>query len=425
MKEELRVDGVHMHLENKKISRRFFWLLWLLYAVVYMTKSCYSAAMASIVSEGILTKSQTGLINAAFYGVYAPLQIVGGIFADKYNPERMIKIGLVGAGVSNLIIFLNQNYYVMLVTWVFNAIIQFALWPSVFKIISSQLEPEYRTKGIYYISFSATFGLILSYLVAAVVSKWQYNFIISALVLFGYAVLFHVVDMKVEKYMVPDTTLKVKQFGVDEKKVNISAWKLFLTSGFVCLVVVTALRTIVCNSVKTLSATLLMESYEQISPSIGNLLNIIIIIAGLMGTFIVNQFIYPRLIKHEVLASFVLGCVAIIPIIVMSFVGEISLAVFVVALSVASLILNGEGIIMSRCSAAFARYGKNGVAAGVNNSASAVAFMIQNYVVVAVADHSGWKSVIYLWIVLLVFAGIFLTIAMPLWTKFKQGKMEK
>ena len=86
MKEELRVDGVHMHLENKKISRRFFWLLWLLYAVVYMTKSCYSAAMASIVSEGILTKSQTGLINAAFYGVYAPLQIVGGIFADKYNP---------------------------------------------------------------------------------------------------------------------------------------------------------------------------------------------------------------------------------------------------------------------------------------------------------------------------------------------------
>ena len=96
MSEEFSVDGVHMHLQNKKISKNFFWMLWVLYAVVYMTKNCYSAAMASIVDEGILTKSQTGLINAVFYGVYAPFQILGGVFADKYNPEKMIKIGLVG-----------------------------------------------------------------------------------------------------------------------------------------------------------------------------------------------------------------------------------------------------------------------------------------------------------------------------------------
>ena len=98
-----------MHLENKSVSKRFFWILWVMYAVVYMTKSCYSAAMASIVHEGVFTKSQTGLITAAFYFVYAPLQILGGVFADRYNPERMIKIGLVGSGIANMIIFCNQN----------------------------------------------------------------------------------------------------------------------------------------------------------------------------------------------------------------------------------------------------------------------------------------------------------------------------
>ena len=35
------VDGVHMHLENKSVSRKFFWMLWIMYAVVYMTKNCY------------------------------------------------------------------------------------------------------------------------------------------------------------------------------------------------------------------------------------------------------------------------------------------------------------------------------------------------------------------------------------------------
>lgn len=68
---------VNIHLENRLKSRHFFCFIWLMYAVVYMTKNCFNAALASIVAEGILTKSQTGFITSAFYLVYAPLQIVG------------------------------------------------------------------------------------------------------------------------------------------------------------------------------------------------------------------------------------------------------------------------------------------------------------------------------------------------------------
>ena len=418
-----KVDGVHMHLENKKISRNFFWLLWLLYAVVYMTKNCYSAAMASIVSEGILTKSQTGLISAVFYGVYAPLQILGGIFADKYNPERMIKIGLIGSAIVNAVIFFNQNYYVMLIAWAFNAIVQFSLWPSVFKIISSQLEPEYRAKGIYYITLSTTFGLVLAYLIAAFVTRWQHNFLISAIALSILAVVFHIASNHVEQYMVPDSMPRIGNEYTTVEKTDISTWKLFLKSGFICLIVVTCLRGIVSNSVSTLSATLLMESYDTISPSVGNLLNILIILAGLSGTFLVNRYIYPRLIKHEVVASLVLGCAALLPVFVMSFVGRIPSGAFLVALCSTSAILAGGGIVLSRCNAAFAKYGKNGVASGVNNAFAAIAYMVQNYVIVRVADGAGWKTVIYLWIILLAIAGVLLVIAIPLWSRFKQNKI--
>jgi len=100
----------NVHFENKVISRRFFLFIWIMYSVVYMTKSCFSGAMALIVSEGVMTKSQTGFIMSAFSFAYAPLQIVGGAFADKYDPEKLIKIALIGGGLANLIIFLNQNY---------------------------------------------------------------------------------------------------------------------------------------------------------------------------------------------------------------------------------------------------------------------------------------------------------------------------
>lgn len=425
MGEKFSVDGVHMHLENKKISKNFFWMLWVMYAVVYMTKSCYSAAMASIVDEGILTKSQTGLINAVFYGVYAPFQILGGVFADKYNPEKMIKIGLVGAGIANAIIFFNQNYYVMLFTWVFNAVVQFALWPSVFKIVSSQLETEYKVKGVYFITFSSTFGLILAYLVAAVVPMWQYNFMVSAVSLFLLAVMFHFVCNHVAKYMVPDDRQgsgKDKLPLRQSDKTQISTWKLFLFSGFFILIFVTALRTIVSNGIQTLSATMLMESYEQISPTIGNLLNVLVIIAGILGLIIVNVFIYPRLIHNEVVAILILLCIAVVPVSIMATIGRVTSLVIIVSLCVASAILSGLNLLMSRCSAAFAKHGKNGLASGVNNAFSSVGFMIQNYAVVVLADRAGWDAVIYLWIGLLGISVLCVVVTLPLWSKFRSNK---
>ncbi len=86
-----------MHINDHKTSFRLFIYVWLMYAVVYMTKNCFSDAMASIVSEGIMTKSQTGLITALFYLAYAPLQIVGGRLADRWRPDMLIVIGLLGA----------------------------------------------------------------------------------------------------------------------------------------------------------------------------------------------------------------------------------------------------------------------------------------------------------------------------------------
>ena len=414
-----------MHLENKKISKNFFWMLWAMYAVVYMTKSCCSAAMTSIVDEGILTKSQTGLINAVFYGVYAPFQILGGVFADKYNPEKMIKIGLVGAGIANAIIFFNQNYYVMLFTWVFNAVVQFALWPLVFKIVSSQLEAEYKVKGVYFITFSSTFGLILAYLVAAVVPMWQYNFMVSAVSLFLLAVMFHFVCNYVAKFMVPDdrpANRKDKIPSRQSDKPQVSTWKLFLFSGLILLIFVTALRTIVSNGIQTLSATMLMESYEQISPTIGNLLNVLVIIAGIVGLIMVNVFIYPKLIHNEVVAILILLCIAVVPVSIMTAIGRLAAPVIIVSLCVASAIMSGLNLLMSRCSAAFAKHGKNGLASGVNNAFSSIGFMIQNYAVVVLADKAGWDAVIYLWIGLLGISVLCMAVTLPLWSKFRSNK---
>ena len=112
-----------------------FWFIAFLFSIISMTKNCFGSALAAIVSEGIMKKSQTGLISAAFYMAYGPLQPVGGILADKFNPKKLVSLGVAGAAIANTVIFFNHNYYVMLCAWFLNGVSQLALYPGLFKPI--------------------------------------------------------------------------------------------------------------------------------------------------------------------------------------------------------------------------------------------------------------------------------------------------
>ena len=93
-------------LYDKRKSVYLFILVFITYALIYMTKNCFSAAMASIVEAGVMTKSETGLIASMFYVLYAPFQVIGGFFVDRHSPYKLILVGMVGAGILNLLIYL-------------------------------------------------------------------------------------------------------------------------------------------------------------------------------------------------------------------------------------------------------------------------------------------------------------------------------
>ena len=231
----------YKHLTDHKKSIMLFLVTFILYALVYMTKNCYSAAMASIVDAGIMTKSQTGLIAAVFYLVYAPFQIVGGIAADKHSPLKLITIGVVGAGIANLLIYLfNSNYIAMMVIWACNAVVQFGVWPSVFRIIATQLAEEHRSKAIVYISLSSVSGLLLSYLMAVFITEWQYNFLYSSIILFCIAVVFVVVYKYLEKDMVICEITLPEKSEKNEKasEKEFSTFRLIIVSGLPLMFVV-------------------------------------------------------------------------------------------------------------------------------------------------------------------------------------------
>ncbi|MBR5460318.1 MAG: MFS transporter [Clostridia bacterium] len=378
---------VNIHLENKGISRTFFWFLWVMYAVVSMTKNCYNSSLASIVADGVLTKSQTGAITALFYLAYTPLQVVGGTCADKYSPEKLIKIGLIGATVSNTVIFFCQNYYVMLASWVFNGIIQFGIWPSIFKIVSSQLVRSDRSRMIFYLSFTSTAGFLISYLIGAVVSDWKYNFAISAISLLVFAVALHIAEKRVNPFMKWDK-IETGSSSADKLEGR-SKLQIFGASGFFVMLLMVVLVVTVSQSRSTLTSVMFVENYDNVSPSLGNVLTALLLVAGIVGNLVARKFVANS--KNELL-SLVLVYGAMLPFFVACiFVGKLPIAVMVAMFAVIACLEAVAALLRNYYTMYFTRYGLSGSAAGIINAGAAFSFMLAAYVMPRIIELFGWR----------------------------------
>lgn len=390
---------INIHFEDRQKSRAFFAFLWILYAVVYLTKNCFNGALSAIVTEGMMTKSQTGLITGIFYLVYAPGQVIGGFVSDRFSPEKLIRFGLLGAALSNAVIFFNQNYYVMLAAWTFNAIVQFGIWPSVFKIVSSQLVRSDRKQMILLISFAGTGGLVLSYLVAAFVSDWRHNFAISAVLLVFFAVTLHFVCRWVSPCLHRDAPAKIRP-DADHPGTGQSTMQVFSANGFFYILAATLLSVVVTQSCSSLAPVMLVESYTDISPTIGNLLNIILLVSGIIGTLAANAFIIRRVKNHPkaIAISFLFclpACVAC------TLIGKIPAMGTLALMCIISCVHNVVALIRSNYTATFVRYGKNGTAAGIINAVTAVSFMLAAYVVPLLEEALGWNLALWSWPILI------------------------
>ena len=411
------------YMENERLSLVLFFTVAVVYAVIYMTKNCYSAAMVHLVNENVLTKSQTGTINSVFYLVYAPFQIIGGLAADKYSPYKLIAIGILGAAISNLLILFVQNYYLILIIWAFNGAIQFGVWPGVFKIVSQSLAPTHRHNAVFYISFSSTIGLIMSYLLAGVVSGWKGNFIVSATSLFASFAIWLIVGKYLDRKMVDEDPVhhgtphlpEIKKY--DNKPTESFVPTLF-KSGLIILLPVVVLKSVFALGAQSITPTMIFESYDNISPAVASVLTIIPVLAGLAGKFIM-QAVYSRKIYNECMTmAVVMG--AMIPFIALiMLVGKINVWFIVVMMSIVVLMATGVSLVNTPyISMRFVKIGRNGTVSGIVNAMAALGIVVANFVSPRIADSYGWTAVIVAWIGFAVASVVLSLIAYIPWRKF-------
>ncbi len=404
----------------EKTSIVIFLMCFISYAILGMTRNTYSAAIATLTSEGILSKSNAGSINFGFYLVYGIAQLFGGFLADRFSPFKLLFAGILGATLANAVMASTESYPIMFAAWAFNGLAQFGVYPSIIKIISSYLLEEHRAKGRTYIGYAYTIGAISSYALAnAIQSIWNWKALFVSSVLFLLlATVFYICGLNRYK-RVPVPTEFTPATGESEKAnpPSVSLWKLLLPSGLVFMTVAGFARCMLDMGVKSWTPTMMIENYP-VPISLANSLSIILLVVNLLG-IVLATYLYPKKIKNPAAVMGILFLICIPLLLLMLPLGKTPLFIVTAVLIIVTTLMTAVSQVTNfAIPVAFAKYGRAGTVAGFLNLFSSAGIMLASYLYGYIADHYNWIVNIWVWISIGTIACIACFIATPMWNKF-------
>lgn len=416
--------------KEAKASWCLFVICWVVYAVISMTKSAFSASIASIIQEGLFNKADAGLVNAGFYLFYGGAQLVFFKILDKISPVRLITMTLLGTIVSLVGMAFSNSFTAMVILWSFCGLIQFAVWPAVLRLMSEYLLPEHEGFARLAIAFSYCVGSLTNYLLAALVLRffrwtalfWTFAGIVLFFLLAWLLVtkktvplLCSVRDNRVEQ--VPETPVRQKS--------NSGLFGVMASSGLLFMLVTAFSRATLDSGLKAWVPTMIVENYrDSVSISFANVLTTILICVNLTGAFVAT-FVYPRRVKSAMWALALCFVTALPFMITLLWIGKISVALVVFALTVITTIMYAghqlqNVIIPSR----FSKLGKQGSVSAVVNAFASFGVVAANFGFGYLAEHYGWKATTTSWIIIAIVAFVFTAIAAPRWKRFFKERGE-
>ena len=169
------------------------------YLAVYFAKNILGAATPQMIESGY-TESYIGKVSSIYFIFYAIGQLVNGAIGDKIKARYMISIGLLMAGITNVVFSRLSLYYadIAVIAYGFTGFFLAMIYGPMTKVVAENTEPIYATRCSLGYTFASFFGSPLAG-VAAAVFIWQDVFLISCIVLITMAAMCFFLFLRFEK----------------------------------------------------------------------------------------------------------------------------------------------------------------------------------------------------------------------------------
>ena len=138
------------------------------YLAVYFVRNILSAVAPQIIEDGVYSEVVLGNLASAYFIFYAVGQVFNGIIGDKIHAKYMISLGLLFAGITNILFPYLRSPNLALLVYGMTGFFLSMIYGPMTKVVAENTEPLYATRCSLGYTFASFFGSPLAGVVAAV-----------------------------------------------------------------------------------------------------------------------------------------------------------------------------------------------------------------------------------------------------------------
>lgn len=407
-------------MTKERASAQLIWCLFWIYTINILGKTSFSAATVALINEGMLSKTQAGLISGVFWMLYAVGQVIGGFAVNKMPAYVMLKTAIVVSTIANLLMAFQNEFIPMLIIWSINGILQFGMWPAVLKLISEEIIAKQKSGAMNRLAFCYCLGSILSYFLTSVILEvlsWKYVFIGSGMMT-GISWL---VSIYAGQKLSPILQEKEVRAEIVVRKKEKLTWNIVWRSELICFCMLIAIKGIVDNGIKNWMPTIMMETFGA-APSYTSILSVGLLVTNILGVVLCKK-IYEKVKCDELLVLRILYAMTTPMMLMLLNFENMNIYISTVLMSGVTILVYGSGQILAmNYPGRFLNWGLTATVGGIINGFAAFGNVIATYGSGYIADHFGWNVMIMIWNVLILLFVALTILMMPMWKKFRWKK---
>ena len=405
--------------ESRRLAAAVFLLCWIAYWSTYIGRLNYSAAMAQMTADSVLTKAQGGQIATVFFACYGVGQLLSGFVADRVSPFWMVGAGVALSAGANWGMSLPVGTMGLSLFWGCNGIAQSMVWAPIVRIFSQILPENMRLRASVHINSTVPLGSLAAYLLSALLLRsgnWQGLFRWSAVCLLAVAAVWGVFFFcKRGSFPREEAAAGPAEKAAEGPRLL----PLLALSGVGGALLPAALHGMLKDGVTTWFPTFLSEIHAT-SPDAAVLITGILPFVNLTGAYLAS-WLNRKWLRNEMKTASAMFLLCGIALLGLFLFGQSSRIVFVCAAAVATTSMFGVNtMVISVLPMYFGSQGKASAISGILNSSAYLGSAVSMAVFGGIAEASGWYAVMLLWLGLAVVGTLAFWVSARKWRRYTE-----
>ncbi len=395
--------------EVNRSADRLFWFCFLSYTCSYIGRKNLSACLPVMLAEGLLSKSEAGMITTVYMLVYGIGQLCSGVIGSRVRPQYLVGLGLTGAALCNLSMGLCPVATLFPLIWALNGACQSMLWAPIIRIFTDRLPRHKRDRAGVNIAASCSAGAILAFLLPALILRfagWRVVFFVSGGILACAALIWVIGHRCLRGYIrIMDDTCAAERAALRAQHASMSGAPrrgmrlptVIFASGLWLLLFALFCNGALRDAVETWAPTFLSEAFS-LDGSIAALTSVIIPVVSLTGAYAAD-WVKKHWIANEIDAAALMFGITLLSIGGIFLLRETNalLCALLLAVSVSAM-FGANHLFLTVVPYHFAPLGLSAAVTGFLNSAIYFATALGSGLYGLVAERWGWTVLILIWL---------------------------